>query len=84
VTQVGARPSRLLRKHGSAGIVVCYEDWFVARVGCRSHGLDGRLAAILAADVAGYTRLMGPDEGTHRRLPIQRDGSCGATTPMDR
>src|SRR5260370_20289090 len=29
----------------------------------------GRLAAILAADVAGYSRLMGADEeGTHERL----------------
>jgi adenylate cyclase len=38
-------------------------------VGCRSHGLDRRLAAILAADVAGYSRLMGADEeGTHERL----------------
>jgi class 3 adenylate cyclase len=28
-----------------------------------------RLTAILAADVAGYSRLMGPDEeGTHERL----------------
>jgi adenylate cyclase len=28
-----------------------------------------RLTAILAADVAGYSRLMGTDEeGTHRRL----------------
>jgi adenylate cyclase len=28
-----------------------------------------RLAAILAADVAGYSRLMGSDEeGTHKRL----------------
>ena len=28
-----------------------------------------RLAAILAADVAGYSRLMGADEeGTHERL----------------
>jgi len=28
-----------------------------------------RLAAILAADVAGYSRLMGQDEeGTHERL----------------
>jgi hypothetical protein len=27
-----------------------------------------RLAAILAADVAGYSRLMGADEGTDERL----------------
>src|SRR5215469_7117263 len=32
-----------------------------------------RLAAILAADVAGYSRLMGADEeGTHDRLKAQR------------
>jgi hypothetical protein len=41
-----------------------------------------RLAAILAADVAGYSRLMGTDEeGTLERLgrpSIQRRGSCGA------
>jgi hypothetical protein len=31
-----------------------------------------RLAAILAADVAGYSRLMGADEeGTHERLNAQ-------------
>ena len=30
-----------------------------------------RLAAILAADVAGYSRLMGADEeGTHERLQV--------------
>ena len=32
-----------------------------------------RLAAILAADVAGYSRLMGADEeGTHERLRVLR------------
>ena len=32
-----------------------------------------RLAAILAADVAGYSRLMGADEeGTHKRLQVHR------------
>jgi class 3 adenylate cyclase len=32
-----------------------------------------RLAAILAADVAGYSRLMGTDEeGTHERLKAHR------------
>jgi adenylate cyclase len=32
-----------------------------------------RLAAILAADVAGYSRLMGADEeGTHKRLQAHR------------
>ena len=32
-----------------------------------------RLAAILAADVAGYSRLMGADEeGTHERLKAHR------------
>src|SRR5216683_3757133 len=32
-----------------------------------------RLAAILAADVAGYSRLMGVDEeGTHERLKAHR------------
>ena len=34
-----------------------------------------RLAAILAADVAGYSRLMGEDEGgTLQRLRAIRDG----------
>src|ERR1700751_3541258 len=34
-----------------------------------------RLAAILAADVAGYSRLMGADEeGTHERLKAHRRG----------
>jgi class 3 adenylate cyclase len=32
-----------------------------------------RLAAILAADIAGYSRLMGADEeGTHERLKAHR------------
>jgi len=31
--------------------------------------VERRLAAVLAADVAGYSRLMGADEeGTHERL----------------
>ena len=35
--------------------------------------LERRLSAILAADVAGYSRLMGVDEeGTHRRLGEHR------------
>ena len=35
--------------------------------------LERRLAAILAADVAGYSRLMGADEeGTHERLKVLR------------
>jgi hypothetical protein len=34
---------------------------------------ERRLAAILAADVAGYSRLMGADEeGTHERLKALR------------
>src|SRR5437016_5043998 len=35
--------------------------------------LNRRMAAILAADVAGYSRLMGVDEeGTHARLKAHR------------
>ena len=35
--------------------------------------VDRRLAAILAADVAGYSRLMGADEeGTLERLQVLR------------
>ncbi len=37
-----------------------------------------RLAAILAADVAGYSRLMGADEeGTLYRLDVTLDESAG-------
>src|SRR5215471_813374 len=37
------------------------------------HPVERRLAAILAADVAGYSRLMGADEeGTHERLKALR------------
>src|SRR5712672_3047049 len=37
--------------------------------GAMKHPVERRLAAILAADVAGYSRLMGSDEeGTHERL----------------
>ena len=36
---------------------------------CRRNGFERKLAAILAADVAGYSRLTGADEeGTHERL----------------
>ena len=36
-------------------------------------GVARRLAAILAADVVGYSRLMGADEeGTHARLKCHR------------
>jgi adenylate cyclase len=39
-----------------------------------------RLAAILAADVAGYSRLIGADEsGTLRRLKAIRDELVGPT-----
>jgi len=39
-----------------------------------------RLAAILAADLIGYTRLMGDDEaGTHQRL-----AECPTSAPMGR
>ena len=35
--------------------------------------IERRLAAILAADVAGYSRLMGEDEeGTHAALTVLR------------
>ena len=37
--------------------------------------MERRLAAILAADLVGYTRLMGEDEaGTLRRLTDLREG----------
>jgi class 3 adenylate cyclase len=37
--------------------------------------VERRLAAILAADVAGYSRLMGADEeGTHERLKAHLSG----------
>jgi class 3 adenylate cyclase len=40
-----------------------------------------RLAAILAADVAGYSRLMGSDEeGTHQRLSAHLREVIGHTT----
>ncbi len=39
--------------------------------------VERRLAAILAADVAGYSRLMGEDEvGTHRALMALRRGTA--------
>jgi TolB-like protein/cytochrome c-type biogenesis protein CcmH/NrfG len=41
----------------------------------RSHRLERRLAAILAADVAGYSRLIGTDEeGTLRRFQFLHQG----------
>lgn len=42
--------------------------------------MERRLAAVLAADVAGYSRLMGEDEeGTLRRLNAHRLGRAGET-----
>ena len=42
---------------------------FAGRLGMAEHRVERRLAAILAADVAGYSRLMGLDEeGTLARL----------------
>jgi TolB-like protein/class 3 adenylate cyclase len=39
-----------------------------------SHGAKRKLAAILSADVAGYSRLMGADEtGTYQRLMASRE-----------
>jgi class 3 adenylate cyclase len=39
--------------------------------------VDRRLAAVLAADVAGYSRLMGTDEeGTLARLKAIRNALC--------
>ena len=44
-----------------------------------SKPLERRLAAILYADVAGYSRLTGEDEeGTHRRLRAYLDAITGA------
>ena len=43
--------------------------------------MERRLAAILAADVAGYTRLMGEDEtGTHRAFKTHRQELIGPST----
>jgi adenylate cyclase len=40
--------------------------------------VERRLAAILAADVAGYSRLVGEDEeGTLERLRVPRRRNCG-------
>jgi adenylate cyclase len=47
--------------------------------------VDRRLAAILAADVAGYSRLMGPDEeGTLARLKGIRSGLVDPTIAAHR
>ena len=47
-----------------------FMSWRASVVAAR---VDRKLAAILAADVAGYSRLMGvDDEGTHARLKALR------------
>ncbi len=47
--------------------------------------MERRLAAILAADVAGYTRLMGEDEtGTHRAFKTHRQELIGPSTASHR
>jgi hypothetical protein len=45
-----------------------------ARPGCPNNDAARRLAAILAADVVGYSRLMGKDE----------EGRCNLTEPAPR
>ena len=58
---VGHRPSVLAARH-----VNCRRP--IAEVGLAREGTGRRLtAAILAADVAGYSRLMGVDEAGKRR-----------------
>jgi hypothetical protein len=48
-----------------------------------SDRVERRLAAILAADVAGYSRLMGADEeGTHERLKALRREPTHRAPPL--
>ncbi len=43
-----------------------------------TEGIQRRLAAIVSADVVGYSRLMGADEaGTHARLKARFSGLVG-------
>jgi hypothetical protein len=44
------------------GFAILFRKHLTSRVDWWSHSFDPRLAAILAADVAGYSRLMGADE----------------------
>ena len=39
--------------------------------------VERRLAAVLAADVAGYSRLMGSDELGTQRCHSKSNGTCG-------
>ena len=53
------------------------QDWSILRVGevprLEAHSVERKLAAIFAADVAGYSRLMGQDEvGTLHTLTAYR------------
>jgi hypothetical protein len=44
--------------------------------------VERRLAAILAADVAGYSRLMGLDEeGTHELMRLERGAKAVSSIP---
>src|SRR5215212_7374766 len=54
-----------VRQYGECRMILVNDK----RVGYQAVAPIRRLAAILAADVAGYSRLMGADEeGTHERL----------------
>ena len=72
---VGSAPvSRAATAASSGGVSRC-AVWAIVKAlsstqgACPAMTSTHRLAAILAADVAGYSRLMGADEeGTHERL----------------
>jgi TolB-like protein/class 3 adenylate cyclase len=78
-----AKPSRLPHRKGMAAVAFAVRMRPESRKNIRpmrlgstalaTERVERRLAAILAADVAGYSRLMGADEeGTHERLKALR------------
>ena len=64
-----------MRRDGTAFLTVRYDHWGCLGQHMSEERVERRLAAILAADVAGYSRLMGVDEeGTLAALKaIRRD-----------
>ena len=63
------RPSRIVARHALIGWV----EYLISEAFLTEERVERRLAAVLAADVAGYSRLMGADEeGTLARLKAAR------------
>jgi len=62
-----------IARHDRLVVGICWNRGSIAGMNSGRERVERRLAAVLAADVAGYSRLMGADEeGTHAALSALR------------